>query len=109
MIKAWTKDLASRNEDINWETVWENIFQASKNPNHQLTYSKMCQRAYHTPLVRFHMKRIGRQNCDSCNLNVSGTFKHMMWDCPEVYDFWRKVALILSDIIGKQSSIIKQS
>lgn len=101
VIKTWAKDLAVEEEDIDWERVWENIFHSSKNPNHQLIHFKMCQRAYHTPLARFRMKHAVSPDCDLCSLNVAGTFKHMVWECPEVYDFWAKVTSVMSDMIGK--------
>ena len=80
LIKVWTKDLASRNEEIN---LCGKTFCASKNPNHQLIHFKM--RAYHTPLVWFHMKHTGSPNCDLCNIKIAGTFKQMMGDldCPQ--------------------------
>ena len=36
-------------------------------------------------------------NCSFCPLNVSGTFLHMMWECPKVQYFWVQVVKFLSD------------
>jgi len=101
LTKAWSRDLAVAEEDINWKNVWENTLHASKNPNHELIHYKLCQKAYLTPLLRSHMKLLTSSNCDLCSLNTPGTFKHMIWDCPEVYGFWRKVTVTLSNVIDK--------
>lgn len=36
LTKAWPRDLAVAEGDINWNNVWENTVRASKNPSHQL-------------------------------------------------------------------------
>ena len=56
LVREWTRDLAVGEDNIDWKTVWKNIFSVSKNANHQLIHFKVCQRAYHTPLLRYHMK-----------------------------------------------------
>jgi len=101
LARVWSRDLAVAEEDINWKNVWENALHASKNPNHQLIHYKLCQKAYSTPLLRFRMKLSTSPNCNLCSLNTLGTFKHMIWDCPEVFGFWRKVTVTLSSMIDK--------
>lgn len=87
IVKAWTKDMTIDDEAIDWENVWENIFH-SKEPTPSVN-SFEGHRSYLTPLVRFHAKQSPSPNCDLCSLNTLGTYKHMIWDCPD--DFWRKV------------------
>ena len=41
------------------------------------------------------MKIIPSPNCHLCTLNVSGTFLHMFWECPNVFAFWRHLCLCL--------------
>ena len=86
---------------MDWEVAWRNIFKASKNPNHQLIHFKLSHRAYWTPLSRFHAKLTSNPNCELCSLGVPGSLKHMVWDCPGVYSFWKRVTSILSKLIGK--------
>lgn len=77
------------------QTKSRKLIHASKNHSHHL----IQDRAFHTSLLRLHIKQTASPYL--CNLNISETFNHVIWDCPEVYDFWRKVALTLSDITGK--------
>lgn len=46
------------------------------------------------------MKLITDPSCSLCSLKVSGTFLHMMWNCPPVSQFWSKVAAKLSDLVS---------
>lgn len=41
----WERDFPSQTE-IECDVVWDNIFQSSKNPSHQLIHFKMCHRTY---------------------------------------------------------------
>lgn len=93
----WERDLAAN--CLDWDAIWENVFSASKNPNHQLIQFKFCHRAYWTPIDRFHAKQSTSLNCSLCNKGIPGTFKHMVWDCEEVHSFWREVTFILSELL----------
>ena len=39
--------------------------------------------------------------CGFCPDNITGTYMHMTWDCPEVNRFWWKVTGILSTLMDK--------
>lgn len=61
------RDLSSVNdEEICWNTEWENLYGASKNPDHQLIYFKFVHRMYLTPRRRHSMKIITSPNWDLC-------------------------------------------
>lgn len=45
LTTLWERDLAITDKQIDWEAVWENIFGAAKNPNHQLIHLKVCHRS----------------------------------------------------------------
>ena len=64
-----------------------------KKTNHQLIQFKFCHRAYYTPIDRFHAKQTTSLNCDLCDEDIPGTFRHMLWDCQE------EVTLILSELL----------
>lgn len=100
MIRAWLRDFGQKDDDISWNNVWENIFLASKNQNHQLIHFKVCHRLYYTPVTRFRMKLIPSPICTMCQLNAIGCYKHMMWECPFVQAFWGRVSKVLSELLG---------
>lgn len=95
----WVRELSV--DQIDWETVWGNIFGASKNPNHQLIHYKFCHRLYWTPKKRFLVKLSLSPHCNFCTYQQVGTFMHMVWECEKVYEFWERISSILSDMIGK--------
>ena len=87
---------------IDWDTVWENVFQSSKNPNHQLIHYKICHRTYLTPRKRHKMGLAPNPDCTFCNHGVTGTLLHVLWECPDVQRFWVKVVDKMSDLIGRK-------
>lgn len=47
---VWSRDISfTGEEEICWVTVWENLQDTSKNPNHQLIHFKFIHRMYLTP------------------------------------------------------------
>lgn len=75
---VWNRDLTSvGEEEICWNTIWENLHDTSKNPDHQLIHYKFLHRMYLTPRKRHTMKIITSPNCDLCTLNAVSSFIHM--------------------------------
>ena len=76
-----------------WDRIWDNVFNASKTPNHQLIQYNLNSVIEHTghQLIGFTTTSL---NCDLCDEEIPGTFKHMVWDCQEVQYFWKKVILL---------------
>lgn len=98
---VWERDLPFEGEEeICWDTIWENLHDTSKNPDHQLIHFKFLHRMYLTPRKRHAMKIITSPNCDLCTLSTVGSFIHMYWDCPDVSAFWRQISITLSDMLG---------
>uniref|UniRef100_A0A3Q3AUI9 Reverse transcriptase domain-containing protein n=1 Tax=Kryptolebias marmoratus TaxID=37003 RepID=A0A3Q3AUI9_KRYMA len=96
----WERDLSFMGDiEICWDTVWENLHNTSKNPDHQLIHFKFIHRMYLTPRKRHAMKIITSPICDLCTLKVPGSFMHMYWDCPSVASFWRQISTTLSDLL----------
>lgn len=89
--RSWEADIQLGTATINWDTVWENIFQSSKNPNHQLIHYKICHRTYLTPRKRHMMGLAPNPNCTICNQGIVGTLMHVLWECPDILRFWIKV------------------
>ena len=96
--RLWRSDHPSLDADFDWEQVWTNIREASRNPNHQQIHFNYVHRAYLTPRRLYTVKLITDPSCSLCNLNSPGIFIHMMWECPPVEQFWAKVASQLSDL-----------
>ena len=98
---VWCRELPSEDEkEICWDTVWENLHDTSKNPDHQLLHFTFIHRVYLTPRKRHAIKIITSPNCDLCTLNASGTFLHMFWECPNVFAFWRHICSTLNDMLA---------
>ncbi len=86
-----TKPLSDLNLSVDWERVWSNLSLTSKNLAHRLIHFKVIHRAYITPYKRFKMKLQSNFNCRICNTASSGTFLHMIWECPIVISLWTHV------------------
>ena len=99
LYTAWRRDLGIDEEGISWKSVWSNISTSSRNPNHQLIHFKLCHRMHYTPITRYCMKRVNSPNCDMCQLGTLGTYLHMVWECPQVKDFWQRVTGVLANIL----------
>lgn len=96
----WYRDIsAADDKETSWTTVWENLHNVSKNPDHQLIHFKFVHRMYLTPRWCHSMSIISSANCDLCQLNTLGSFMHMYWECPTVTNFWKQVVSSLSDIL----------
>lgn len=39
-------------DELNWNVIWSNVFNASENPNHQYIHLKFCHQAYNSPRIR---------------------------------------------------------
>ena len=95
----WSHDLAMAPSTINWSIVWSKIDLASRNPNHQMIHYNFAHRLYCTPHKLFLMKLNPSPNCQLCSLETTGTFVHMVWDCPGVRDFWSMVSNRMSIVL----------
>ena len=106
LTSRWERDLSIPSADIHWSSVWSNISLSSRNPNHQMIHFNFIHRTYCTPYKRFRMNLASSPNCDLCSLGVSGSFLHMVWDCPDVKAFWGSVANKLSVVLCLQVPVL---
>ena len=100
LIYHCTKPIRTQYSSINWNTVWKKIVLSSRNPNHQMIHYNFVHRLYCTPRKLFLMQRNSSPNCQLCSLGTTGTFIHMVWDCPGVKSFWSMVSDRLSRALG---------
>lgn len=98
--QLWKTELRDYS-DWDWNYIWSNLSLSSRNPNHQMIHYKIIHRAYLYPRRLHQMKLKDNQYCDFCPDNTIGTFFHMVWQCPEVFQFWENVAKILPNITGR--------
>lgn len=97
---AWNREMQGLGHDLNWDTIWENVFVTSKNPAHQFIHYTFIHRSYATPFRRFKIKLIPIPMCDRCRMNAVGTLMHMFWECPVVSQFWSHVSDFLTKMMG---------
>ena len=105
ITERWSEDLSIPVTTINWPTVWTKGFLASRNPNHQYIHYKFVHRAYHWPHKRFLANLQDSPECQLCSLRVTGTFIHMMWECPPVKQFWNRIINTMSNVTGHRIPI----
>lgn len=98
--KVWDKELGRDGLVPDWKTIWSNLGSTSKNLAHQLIHFKMIHGAYATPIKCFKMKLLPSPNCAHCQDQAPGTTMHMFWECPLIRDFWTRVLLTLSELLG---------
>ena len=103
--RSWEVDIPLGTETINWEVVWNNVFESSKNPNHQLIHYKICHRTYLTPRKRHLLGLVPNPFCTFCSQGTMGTLLHVLWECPDVQSFWGKVVDKMTVLVGKKFSL----
>lgn len=96
--KIWDRELSTHNQELDWDEIWMNLSQSSKNLAHQLIHYKTIHRAYATPYRKFRMNRAPSSVCNICN-TLPGTFLHMFWECPIIVDLWSSVVKDLSKLL----------
>ena len=99
-VQLYFTDCPNLDSDFDWSQVWTNIREASRNPDHQQIHFNYVHRTYLTPRKLHCMKLITDPLCSLCSMKASGTFLHMMWNCPPVSQFWSKVAAKLSELVS---------
>ena len=100
--RIWKQDLPSDDNDLDWHLIWQNLSLSSRNPNHRIIHYNFIHRSYFTPNILFKFKALPSPNCTLCSQKSLGTFFHMVWECPGIADFWKKVCSALSIILSKQ-------
>lgn len=102
-----------------WETLvgaisdedWEDALEAPTRVS--LRYPERATQVYITHLAYLSTAQVakycpGRQDvCPKCN-QASGTFYHLMWQCPLLQGFWAQVVRFLHDIMGSPIPLTPQ-
>ena len=56
--QLWKRELSSTGPSLDWNTIWANLSDTSKNLAHLFIHYKIIHRAYATPYRRYQMKHI---------------------------------------------------
>lgn len=96
--KTWRKDIPNLKATFDWDRVWVDVNLASRNPDHQQIHYNYIHRVYFTPRKLHLMKVINDPTCTLCSSKMIGSFFHMFWECTLVAEFWKMVALNLSQL-----------
>lgn len=75
---SWKNLFSSISAEIAWTTIWKNIKQASKNPNHQTLHLRFVHRTYLTFIIRHRSKLAPSPHCQLCLQGYTGTFIHVL-------------------------------
>ena len=66
-----------------------------------MIHYNFAHRLYCNPHKLFLTKLNPSPNCQLCSLETTGTFVHMVWDCPGVRDFWSMVSNRMSIVLER--------
>lgn len=97
--KRWERDLQASFSDSQWRSAIHYNHKASS----CIIYWELSQKIHHrwhfTPV---QMYKFANLEDDSCwrGCSSKGSLIHILWDCPHIHTFWRKVFSLISDITG---------
>ena len=88
--QIWERDLNSNIEGKAWEKVVFNAGWPVRDSISKFTHYKVIHRYYYTP-VKLHRMGLMKDNiCWKC-MKATGSYLHLLWDCPLVFPFWRQI------------------
>ncbi|KAJ0061406.1 hypothetical protein NL108_018634 [Boleophthalmus pectinirostris] len=85
----WSSDLNINLTDEDWNKICENTNKLSRDVKIKLINFKILNRFYWTPSRLFRLKLKDSENCWKCQ--AKGTLKHLLWECPLIQNYWRKI------------------
>lgn len=103
----WEEDIGVV-EDEEWGEDLDNYKLVSPKLSDCLTQMYIVHRAYLTPLRVSRFKQDQTANCGMCK-QVTGTFYHLLWDCPRVQGFWTQIVQFLHDTMGSPITLNPKS
>lgn len=110
MLESHSKEsseskLASWREELNVNIpsdVWEEICTKAQvqtfNSNLKLIQYNWIMRTYITPVRLNKINENIPDTCIKCS-DEKGTLLHCMWNCPKVQEFWKEVAIFISQMV----------
>ena len=92
----WERDLNSNIEEVAWEKVVSNAGRPVRDAISKFTHYKVIHRRYYTPVKLRKMGLMKDNLCWKC-MNVTGSYLHLLWDCPLVFPFWKQIIKTIAD------------
>lgn len=94
----WEGEVGST-EDEEWSEALDTCKLVSPKCSDRLTQIFTLHRSSLIPLRISRYKQGKSTNCPMCNQDT-GTFYHLLWQCPKIQAFWTQVAQFLHDTMG---------
>lgn len=95
----WEKDLQHQYSGQQWKAAFPTIYKATPWTALWEISQNIDQLSYLTPstLVMFkgHTSSQCRRAC--CGM---GTIFYILWECPQIYHFWKSIFCIISEVVG---------
>lgn len=111
MLESHSKEsseskLASWREDLNvnipsdvWDGICTKAHVQTVNSNLKLIQYNWIMRTYITPVRLNKINQNIPDTCIKCS-DDKGTLLHCMWNCPKVQEFWKEVAIFISQMVS---------
>lgn len=93
-------DIPDLAPSFDWDSIWDMVMHASRNPDHQQSHLNFNHRIYMTPRKLYSMKLKPDPNCMLCHTGEFDTFYNIIWECPGVVYFLNMVKENLSTILN---------
>lgn len=98
-LKRWERDLQTFFSDSQWRKAILHNYTASKCVNYWELSQKIHHGWYLTPVQMCKFTKLDDDHCwRGCS--HSGSLIHILWHCPHIYPFWKKIFSFISDITG---------
>lgn len=99
----WERDVGLL-EDEDWDEALETCKLVSPKLSDRLSQIYILHRTYLTPLRIARFKPEVSTACPMCT-QVSGTFFHLLWQCPMLQRLWKQIVDFLHDEMGSPVSL----
>lgn len=96
----WERDLNSNIQEEVWKDMVFNAGWPVRDALSKFTHYKVIHRYYYTP-VKLHRMGLMKDNlCWKCQ-NDTGSYLHLLWECPMVFPFWKQVIKTIGEWLDK--------
>lgn len=85
---VWNNDLNLRMDETTWAEIWQRAKEISI--CNRTTQFRILHRLQITPQLRHRMNPSLTEMCSKCHVEV-GSYRHCVWSCVHVEEYWRKI------------------
>lgn len=87
---VWNNDLNLRMDETTWAEIWQRAKEISICNRTRETQFRILHRLQITPQLRHRMNPSLTEMCSKCHVEV-GSYRHCVWSCVHVEEYWRKI------------------